>query len=394
VNDERRTYRAPDPARMAEFTATARRLQHERESAAEVVQRLLRETPKNEWPWLARRTELHTNGALEELGKRINALIDREPREVLVIAEVASIIADSIADDAYPSVVLAQMRAQAWSDRARALDYLARYDEALAALDRAAEYLKPFATLAHDLATVGYVRATTLQNLNRYDESLRLLSTCRETFRDHGDVRRQLICGFAAAMLQFRLHLFEEARATCAPLLATASELNDADSLACVHNLLAFSAMELDDFSSSEQHFNRAIQLFTQLDQPVHVLRAQDGRGRIMIRRGEYDRAIQHLEVVRNDFLAHGLTEEAGISGLGVVESLLALGAAAEAEALARTLVTEFTDASLNARAVAALRVLSEAVAARRASRATVAIIREYIHSLRTDPEREFTAVV
>ncbi|HEX2060827.1 MAG TPA: hypothetical protein VHK90_08795, partial [Thermoanaerobaculia bacterium] len=59
------SWRDPDPARVAEFAATARRLQHERHTAAEIVQRLLRQTPKWEWRSLAEREELRTSGALE-----------------------------------------------------------------------------------------------------------------------------------------------------------------------------------------------------------------------------------------------------------------------------------------------------------------------------------------
>ena len=44
--------RKPDPARIAEFSATARKLLRER-SAGDVVTRLLRETPRDEWPRLA-----------------------------------------------------------------------------------------------------------------------------------------------------------------------------------------------------------------------------------------------------------------------------------------------------------------------------------------------------
>lgn len=391
MNEHRRTYRAPDPARMAEFAATARRLQRERESAAEVVQRLLRDTPKNEWPWLARRPELHTSGALEELAKRVEAQLDREPREALVIAEVASVIADAIADDAYPAVVLAQMRAQAWKDRGQALDYLARYDEALAALDRAEEQLAAFGSLAHEMAIVRYVRAVALQHVNRFAESLELLHDCHQTFSDHGDARRRLISGIAHGMLLQRLHRYDEARELYVPLLVTAEELQDTSSLASLHNLFAHASLAKDDLAIADKHFSRAVQLFTQLEQPLQVLRAEDGQGRTMLARRDFTHATRHLTSVRRDFLAHGLIEEAGISGLGVVEALLGSGASDEAESMARQLVTEFTAAGLNERAITALAYLAETINARRASRDTVDTVREYIHSLRTHPEREFT---
>jgi len=54
--------RPPDPARVAEFAATARKLQQEREGAAGLVARLLSETPFAEWPKLAGQVELQNSG--------------------------------------------------------------------------------------------------------------------------------------------------------------------------------------------------------------------------------------------------------------------------------------------------------------------------------------------
>ena len=78
--------RGPDPARIAEFAETARRLQLEREEAANVVDRLLRETPRERWGELAEREELRTCGALERLGNRLAGTLDRDAAEALAIA--------------------------------------------------------------------------------------------------------------------------------------------------------------------------------------------------------------------------------------------------------------------------------------------------------------------
>ena len=73
-----------------------------------------------------------------------------------------------------------------------------------------------------------------------------------------------------------------------------------------------------------------------------------------------------------------------------LVEAHLIRGSAAEAESLARQIVSEFVAASLNQRAITALGFLTEAIAARSVSRELVIDVREYILSLRTSPEREF----
>lgn len=76
--------------------------------------------------------------------------------------------------------------------------------------------------------------------------------------------------------------------------------------------------------------------------------------------------------------------------GLEMVEAFLLLERPSEAETLARTIVSEFTLAGLNTRAITALGYLSEAIAARKAKPALVTRVREYIVSLRRSPERDF----
>ena len=94
---------------------------------------------------------------------------------------------------------------------------------------------------------------------------------------------------------------------------------------------------------------------------------------------------------MRRGFLAKALSEEAGLCGLVIVEALLVLERAGEAEQLARKIVHEFTIASLSARAITALSYLTEAIVARKASASMAHEVHEYILSLRTRPEREFT---
>lgn len=73
---------------------------------------------------------------------------------------------------------------------------------------------------------------------------------------------------------------------------------------------------------------------------------------------------------------------------------MLGLGEYADAEVLAKTIISEFTAASLNTRAITALGYLTEAIAAYTAKPKMATTVREYVLSLRTSPEREFTTVI
>ena len=381
--------RAPNPQLVAEFAEIARRMQDERVAAVSVVDRLLRDTPAEQWSELSERAELRTAGALEKLGSYVTQALGRDPRQALTAAQLAASICESLSDP-YPPVVVAQLCAHAAKDLAKALLYLGRFDEALSALDRAEARVAPYGALAHDLAIVRVVRATLLHEINRYDDAFALLAECKEVFREHHDNKRLLLCGINEGVLLHRMRRYREAREAYLLLLPATADSGDRDAMACLYNVIGHCSVDLGDFSAAEMYLSRAIEMFHALGQPLQAAKAELGRGRMFVRRGDINRGIAHLRPIRADFMRHRMVEEAGLCGLEIVDALLVRGSAGDAEALARQIIAEFTTASLNQRAISALGYLTEAIAARKASRDMVTTVREYIVSLRTSPERTF----
>jgi tetratricopeptide (TPR) repeat protein len=303
---------------------------------------------------------------------------------------VATTISETLPRDLYPAVVIAQARAHAWKDRGQALCYLSRYAEALEALERAEEQLEPFGTVAHDKAVVRFVRATTLRELGRLDECRTLLAECRTVFADHGDLRLELYCGIVDGTVLFSLHQLREAAATFTSLLDVATSLNDSLSEARLHSNIAHCLVLLGSHASAEEHLVRALAQFRANGAHTEAARAEVARGRMLVSQGDLANGVARLYEARRTFLTHGLIEEAGICGLDVVEALIARENFDNAVLLAREIIDDYTAAKLNARAVIALGYLSEAMAAREASAATVEHVRSYIQELLKEPEREF----
>jgi tetratricopeptide (TPR) repeat protein len=283
-----------------------------------------------------------------------------------------------------------QLRAYAWKDLGKAYLSLSRFAEAITALKRAESYLVGAGTLAHDLAIVRFNLAVVYQETERYTDSLELLADCKTVFREHGDTRLLLFCGIAEGVLLQRLRRYREAREIYLLLLASAKPI-EPESLAALHKAIGLCSIELADYPEAESNLHTSIQLYRELGQPIEELKAQAGLGRLYVRRGTAREAVLHLRPIRRAFLSNAMPEEAGICALEIIEGLITLGKAAEAESLARLVVREFTSAGLNTRAVTALGYLTEALATRRATVDLVGNVREYILSLRTEPEREFT---
>lgn len=381
--------RLPDPARVAEFAETARRLQRERAASEDIVSRALRDTPRASWPRLREQTNLHTSGAIERLGQEVEKRLDADPREALAIAELAATIADALPSGSYPSIMLAQLRAHAWKDRGQALSYLGRYDDALRALDRAEEHLQAFGTLAHDNAMTRFCRATLLQHLRRFEEAHAILDECRAVFDAHGDTQLYVKCTLATGNLLVRKGDYRAAR----EMLDVLSVGDHPEYEAIIHLALGWCAIHLADAADALRRFTEAERLFQLLGRTLPTVRAAYGIGSALLRLGRLDEAIVQLHAVRGKFLTENLVEEAGLSGLEIVEAQLLLNRNTAAKPLAATLVQEFTQAGLNRRAVAALAYLNEAIAASSATPDIVRSVHSYIFALRYDPTREFSAI-
>jgi tetratricopeptide (TPR) repeat protein len=379
----------PKPESREDVFRLMRRLERERVAAKENVDRLLETTPRADWPTLSTNTQLHTAGALERLGNLFAEWFGKDPVHALAIAELAVAAAEAVPEDAYPAIVTSQCLAHAWKDLGKAYRGVNRHQESIDALTRAGDHVPEHGALAHDRAIVRVDLAVTLQEVGRYDESLQCLNEAKEIFRMHGDTRRLVYCGIAEGVLRQRLRHFREAREIYLLLLASAKDIA-LDSLAALHQAIGFCSIELQDFAAAEASLEQAAALNRRLGKPVEELKIELGRGRLLVRRGDFMLAVFHLGPIRRRFLALSMPEEAGLCGLDIVEALLSLSKFADAETLARSLVREFMAARLSARAITALGYLTEAIVSRSASARMVTDVREYIVSLRTEPERDF----
>ena len=130
--------------KASQFSAAAALLDSERSEMADVAARHLRDTPQPEWPRLAESKPLRNNAALEQLSEQVRIRLERNPSEALAVANLATAIAETIPAGTYPPLVIAQIRSAALRDRANALRYLGKLDEAYDAIETAESRLNNF----------------------------------------------------------------------------------------------------------------------------------------------------------------------------------------------------------------------------------------------------------
>ena len=372
-------------ARKREFVAAAVRLERERNEAADVVARHLRETPIAEWPRLAELPSLRNNAALEQMSEEVRKRLHRRPTEALTIAQLSTAVADSITAGLYPPLVLAQIRANAWKDRASALRYLSRFDEALDAVFSAEAHLAPFSAVEHDRAIIQMVKGLVLLQTGRGEEALSILATCRRVFAEHHDHRRRVHSGIGEGNALYEMSRYEDARRIFASILDDANATNDIESRARIHNNLGYCMTQLGDYVQANIHFSEAIAKFNDLGFTAEVPRTERGAGRVLIARGQTAAGLAYLRAARRDFTAAGVIEDAGLCALSIAALLVERGEGAEARILTQEVIDEFTAAALDERTIAAVVRLRDAIDVEGATAETVRTIHAFVESLHDD---------
>ncbi len=369
--------------REEEFTATAARLGRERDASTDIAGRYLRDTPVDEWPRLAEMPELRNNAALEQLSEEVRKRLHRKPREALSIANLSASIAESLPPSQYPAVILAQLRANAWKDRASTLRYLARYDEAIEAAERGEEALSSFASLEHDRAIVRLVKGMALAQLERFDEAHAVLSECRSVFRGHNDISRYVQAGLAEANTLYRATRHAQSESLLQDLLRDAVDAGDLESQARIHNNLGFCAVHLADYAKANIHFSEAVAKFTDLGFTSEVPRTERGAGLVLIARGQITAGLARLRQARHSFSEYGMIDEAGLCALSIAAVLVERGDYTEARLLTQDVVDEFTTAGLDERAIAAVADLCHAIDVDNATAETVRTAHAFVERIR-----------
>jgi tetratricopeptide (TPR) repeat protein len=386
-----RSKRTPDPARLAEFTSTARKLLRERK-AGDVITKLLHDTPREEWPRIAENAEARNSGTLDRLSREVAASLEKDPASALAMSNLATTIAETLPADNYPPIVTAQIRAHAWKDRAQALSYVGRDAEALEAIERAESLLAPFSAVAHDRAVVRLVKAIVLQHLKQWDESLALLKECLKVFSDHRDSKRVLHCGMTEAMLLHRRGEYQRSHDVLEQLLPVARTAGDIDSIAAIHQNIGTDLLNLDEFTAANIHFSEAVRHFNDSGRKIEAARAEMNIGKLFVRKWQAEPAMSHLAAAREVFERSEMPEETGMCGALMMEAMLLRGNDAQARSIAGELASQLRGTRVSRQALEAINYVDHAIEAHDDALAAVRHVHEYFETLLTDPDRQFAA--
>lgn len=333
---------------------------------------------------------VHSAGVVRKLCTVSRELRERQPMHALTLAASAVSVAEQLPADRYPESLLGELRGNAWLERANVLRYLGRFPEALDALDLAERAFAKTSVPAFATALVHYLRSVIFQKSDRLDEAVRFARQAARTFRQFGENQRYIHAKMVEAGVLFMRADFDPALDLFLSLIPVAKHLGDAETLARLYGNVANSLLGRDDRATASSYFAQALSLYEALGLETEKIRTRWSLGRLQLQGGEWNAAVERLRQSKQEFETLGLTSDAALVTLDLVEALLARGEKREVSQLCSGLVKSFTGVGMTGNALTALAFLQEAVSIGSATPVLIRHVREYLERMPLAAEQPF----
>jgi tetratricopeptide (TPR) repeat protein len=328
---------------------------------------------------LAEKPVLHTVGVVRVLCDAARQLREQNPRHALRIADEAATIAELLDGRRYDNVMRAEMRGAAQLERANALRYLGRFEEALEALDASEAAYRSVPLPEQPLALTKYVRSVIYMKSERLEEAAQLARECVSTFRLYGDRTRALHAQMVIGGVLFYRREYVLARDLYSRLLPEVHAINEPASEArCLVNL-AHAERELGEFAAALLHYSKAVDAYERLGMRTEVQRARWGAADLVALMGDIRPSIAQLRDTAEGMLMLGVLNDHALVMLDVAGKLFALGELGELPDLCADLVRVFTKAKMPQNARMALAYLEAAVRAGAVTEPLIESVAKYI---------------
>ena len=276
-------------------------------------------------------------------------------------------------------------------ERATALRYLGRFNEALQVFDEAEKLASGTpAADEFELAFVWFGRATIYMETERAGEAIALAQQAARVFREYGDEYREC----AAAIVEGCCHVFlgaaDRAAAAFERAIASSEKRRDATHASALNNA-AVVYTDLRQFDRAMKYYSKAIVLYDELNRVTEATRLRWALASLLVVSGDLHGGIDALAGACRELAALGLTTDAALATLEWAEARLAAEMPKDVAEACGTIVVTFASEGMERNARVALAYLHEALAKGTATAEVVRHVREYLRDLPSTPERAFS---
>jgi tetratricopeptide (TPR) repeat protein len=276
-------------------------------------------------------------------------------------------------------------------ERANALRYLGKFNDALRALEYAERFFdtSPGAD-DFDLAIVWYIRAAVLMKSDRLSEGTVAARDAARVFHEYGDRERELSSVMAEACCLLLSGHAQDAADTFVRVADLAREQSNTRVLASALQNGAVALVDLQQLERAERFYSEAIVLYDELRVPTEKARTMWALGSVAVARGHLEDGAARLDGSRKELAQLGLTNDAAQATLEWAEVCLALNLPEGVAAACRKIVVVFNSEGMQHHAKEALAALHEALRAGKATPDLVRSVRVYLDQLPANPTQPF----
>lgn len=324
-----------------------------------------------------------TAGFAIELTNEAESIDESDARRSLSLQHLAYAIAAGPQIGTYSAPTQAYLLGTIWNNIGWQHFYANAYNAAVAACDSAGRIFSQESVLARENARAQLRKAQAFTCIRKTSEALKLIESAVEVFKEFGDSQRVAIAKVVRADLFQFLGDHHLARSGYEQLLLEADS-SDLRTLASIHNNLGHTLCELGRLEDAVIVLQRARALDVELGLPT--VKPDWGLARVLLRSGEYEKAIAILQRIRNEFVVRRMHHDVGLVGLDIVDALIALNRFVEARNATEEVLSEFETINLHDDAATALAYLRDLMPQGENLRRAVRHVRSYVERLQFEP--------
>lgn len=209
------------------------------------------------------------------------------------------------------------------------------------------------------VATLAMIMGQALHELDDSDAGFLLVEQAAHICLSFLDDKRKYVQGKTiCAMIRAARGRHSEAASMLEDTSRLAKELGDYETLAYILNNIGFSYFETGQIAKARRCFETALKMCTDLGLSADAIRPRNYLAAILIKEGQYNRAISELFVSRAAYLAVGLAHEAALVMLKIMRAFVLSGRAGSINW--QDAITTFADAGVRPEVLAVLLTLHE----------------------------------
>jgi len=337
---------------------------------------------------ILKRPQFHSGGVVRALCKLVRVWCGKDPLYAMQLADAAQAIAGSLPEDYYPSHLVYELRGLAWKEYAVACRWVSDFRGGLKALDSAESAYRKLPDPDARLAAVNLARAIILQWRQQYGEALPLARAAVDQYELSREEAKYLEAKEVEAQILHRLGDVDAACKTYRIVYAAADGIGDIEMKARCSKNLGIASMERGRFDEADKYLHTALGIYEVLGKDATVLRTKWTIACLTRSVGRLHEAVAQLRMIRAEFEAKGMLDEAQEAGLDLVEALQALGQNDEVVAICAAVFDYYRNQNVITGALAAAAYLKDAASAMppRLTQRDVERVRKFLADVRINP--------